>query len=169
MVSSEIWGASSFDNGEAVEWLYRLGEKAELGPVRRALARVDDDDEYLDETDCKLALAAAEVVAAMRGRPSGDLPGEVEAWARSCGKKCSDRLLKLAMRVVNRIRTDSELRDIWVESGEEAAWFCEVDDLLVRLDPRDHASAEGMGADGASRQGRLPGELYSSQRDTTQS
>jgi hypothetical protein len=132
-MSSEIWGASSFDNEEAVEWLYTLGEKAELGPVRRALLRVAEDEEYPDEAECKLALAAAEVVAAMRGRPSDDLPGEVEAWAAACGKRCSDRLLKLAVRTVQRIRSDSELRDIWLESGEETAWFAAVDNLLDRL------------------------------------
>jgi hypothetical protein len=154
-MSSEIWGASSFDNEEAVEWLYALGEKAELGPVRRALLRVDEDDEYPVEAECKLALAAAEVVAAMRGWPSDDLPGEVDAWAAGCGKRCSDRLLKLAIRTVQRIRTDSELRDIWLDSGEEVAWFAAVDNLLERL------GTPGPGPEGASRNGHaavsLPG------------
>ena len=39
----------------------------------------------------------------------------------------------LALKAVQRVRIDSGLRNLWVESGNETDWFMAVDGLLDRL------------------------------------
>jgi hypothetical protein len=41
--------------------------------------------------------------------------------------------IALAVQAVSRIREESELRDLWDETGDAPHWLAEVDDLLVRL------------------------------------
>ena len=77
------------------------------------------------------ALAAAEVVAALAGRPARELPEEVEE-AIDGHEPPSPALVTLAVESVQAVRAGSRLRELWSESGEDE-WLEHVDDLLVRL------------------------------------
>ena len=43
--------------------------------------------------------------------------------------------MQQAIQAVRRVRAESELRELWGETGEtqENEWLCEVDDLISRL------------------------------------
>ena len=79
-----------------------------------------------------MGLAAAEVIAALLGKPTAKLPDEVASWV--AGKRRPDSaLVKTAQRVVQRILKDSDLKDLWAESSDSAKWQQEVEGLLGRL------------------------------------
>lgn len=126
------WGAGSFENDDALDWLDDL-ESRGLAAVDEALrAAAEAEGAYLEAPDASTALAAAEVVATLRGRPPLDFPGEVEAWAKLNAREPDRALLELARAAVDRVRADSELKELWEESGADE-WRAAVDDLLARL------------------------------------
>ena len=87
---------------------------------------------YLEAPDASIGLAAAEVDATLLGKPPEKLPDEVAAWVagRNAPKA---RVVKDALRVVARVLEDSELKEIWAESGDFPLWRREVESLLHRL------------------------------------
>jgi hypothetical protein len=126
------WGAGSFDNDDAHDWLGDLEEAEDAELLRETLGTVADlaDDDYAEGPECSAAIAAAEVVAAGRGNPARKLPDEVGRWLRSHPLDDADR--DLAVRAVARVRRASELKELWDE-GDAAAWHAIIADLDSRL------------------------------------
>ena len=80
-----------------------------------------------------MAIAAAEVVAALLARPGEKYPEEVSDWIAG-QKRPGAALVKKAQRAVKRIlKGNSELVAVWKESKLEADWRARVEDLLARL------------------------------------
>lgn len=125
------WGHGTFQNDDAADWLYELDEGG-LDVVDAALQAVRVGG-FLSAPDCCTALAAAEVVAAMRGRAAPDLPEELQAWLRQRRAPPSAGLIERAQQAVAAVLADSELAELWRESGQFAAWEVVVRDLAGRL------------------------------------
>jgi Domain of unknown function (DUF4259) len=127
------WGAGPFENDDASDWVYELEEAPDLNFVRDVLRSVVDATGYLDAPDGSIGLAAAEVVAAAHGHPTGALPESVTTWAAAHGSQVSNDDLMLAVAAVDRIVSDdSELRDLW-EDAADAGWATSVQELRQRL------------------------------------
>ncbi len=62
-------GAKNFENDDASDWVYDLTESDGPELLTEAFAIVEKLD-FADAPDCCIALAAAEVVAAAKGKPS---------------------------------------------------------------------------------------------------
>ncbi len=124
------WGAGTFDNDDALDWLDDLMDGAD-DAIRDALESTGADP--LEAPDASSALAAAEVVAAALGHPAADLPGEVSDWLEEHGTKQAAALAPLARQAVERVSANSELKDLWDE-GDPAGWNAAVDDLRQRLE-----------------------------------
>ena len=119
------WGNGSFQNDDALDWIWLL-DSDETGTVPRDTLRVVTempDDEQLPAPDCERALAAAEIVAAARDHAAPDLPPEIPAWLEHHRDRVTPELQELALQAVARIRTHSELRELWREGPGFHAWF----------------------------------------------
>ena len=128
------WGAGSFENDDAMDWVGSLAEGSGDTVLREAFASVAvTDDRYLQAGDCAIAIAAAEAVAAARGRPTGSLPEEVTAWVQKKPAVSAD-LLGLAKAAVDRVVRKSELQELWDESDSADDWRTAMTDLRGRLD-----------------------------------
>ena len=128
------WGAGSFENDDAMDWIGGLAPGSGVNDVRAALVPVTlADDHYVEAPDCSIAIAAAEAVAAARGRPMPSLPEEVSAWAKT-ETKLAPELVELARAAVDRIARKSELKDLWDESDSADAWRARISDLRKRLE-----------------------------------
>jgi hypothetical protein len=75
------------------------------------------------------------VVAALAGRPAPDLPEEVRAWVGEHRTAASAELRALAVQAIDQIGGDSELRELWMESEESAAWADRLQELRGRIAP----------------------------------
>jgi hypothetical protein len=127
------WGAGSFQNDDAMDWIVGLAEGSGDAVLREALTPVaTTDDRYLEAPDCSIAIAAAEAVAAARGHPNVSLPDEVVRWVRNKPDLTVD-LIALARSAVDRVAGKSELRDLWEESDSAEAWLAAMTDLRARL------------------------------------
>lgn len=132
------WDTGSFDNDEAADWLGELEDADDAGPIMEALLAVTENEEQVEAPEAQQALAAAEVVAAMNERPVANLPEEAAAWVGEPTRQPSVRELDLARRAVDRVRADSELKELW-EEQDPSAWYEKMDDLKARLAPSSSA------------------------------
>ena len=129
------WDIGPFDNDDAADWLYDLEKSSGTKAIGAALRAITDPDEdYLEAPDCANALAAAEIVAALHGQPIARMPDNAEAWIALHHDLDISSLIPLAQKAVQRIRADSELKELWNESGEASKWYATLDDLSTRLD-----------------------------------
>ena len=134
------WGTGPFENDDALDWLARFeGEGA--AAVEAALdavldAVLDGTAAYLERDLGASALAAAEVVAAMRGRPGPELPPQVASLLAAAHPGApSDATLGRTRRAVDRAADPrhSEVAELWAEVDDGAVWRRTVDELRRRL------------------------------------
>ena len=77
------WGHDSFDNDDAGDWQCDLVDSSDMSAIAEALNGVTDDaEDYIEAPECSMAIAAAEVVAALHGNPSATLPDDAQAWVK---------------------------------------------------------------------------------------
>lgn len=75
------WGEGSFENDDALDWVATCSSSKSISPVRQSLERALRG-KYLKAPEASSAVAAAEVVAAAKGRPNPKLPAELAAWVK---------------------------------------------------------------------------------------
>jgi tetratricopeptide (TPR) repeat protein len=126
----------NFFQGEpARKWLDALLAGTDTDPIVRALDPADfvPGELLLKASVCCETLAAAELVAAGRGRPSRHLPAAAAAWLVERDVLFSPGVVALAAGAVRRVGEFSELRQLWdtVHLGPE--WLRGVEELIGRL------------------------------------
>jgi hypothetical protein len=127
------WGAESFENDDAMDWVAELQGEGLPATGSAIQAVIELADDYLEAPICSAGLAAAEVLAALRGRPAASLPDDVLEWVRRYPGDPGAELTRNAQVAVDAILRKSELRELWEESGEFEAWQNSVGDLQARL------------------------------------
>ena len=127
------WEVGSFDNDDALDWVYELEEADDLSILSDAFEAVlEEEGNYLDEADCAVAIGAAEVVAGLMGNSDGALPDEVQAWINTQPKP-SDPLVADGLKSLRAILKDSGLKDLWEETEYYDDWKGGVLDLIARM------------------------------------
>lgn len=127
------WGVRNFENDEAMDWVAELEQSEDASVIEEALRFVAEGrDEYVEAPEACRALAAAEVVAALNGVGSPDLPDKIKQWI-SRHPVGDQSLSRLALRAVKRVKTASELKELWDESENVAEWYGVIRDLEARL------------------------------------
>jgi hypothetical protein len=123
----------SFDNDAASDWLYDLEGAEDAGVILAALRAVTESGEDLGARACCDALAAAEVVAALKGQALAWLPENARRWVDAHRTLDASALVIQALLAVQRVRAASELRELWDGSRDAPAWHATLDDLAARL------------------------------------
>jgi len=126
------WGTGSFENDDAADWLASLATvtPGQLTPI---FAHAADDPEYLEGPEASVAVAAAEVVAALNGSPAESAPAAIDVWTKSHPQALTPQLRELAARAMDRVRRNSELKDLWMEADGLNDWIAAIQDLQTRL------------------------------------
>ena len=90
------WDIGPFDNDDAADWLFALEVSSDTATIAAALGVITDiGNEYLEAPDCSNALAAVEIVAALRGHPIANLPDNAKAWVERTANSMCRRLFRL--------------------------------------------------------------------------
>ncbi|RYD35262.1 MAG: DUF4259 domain-containing protein [Verrucomicrobiaceae bacterium] len=130
----EAWDAGSFGNDTASDWVYALEECADLSFIEDTLQGIlDVGGRYMNALDGAEAVAAAEVVAWLLGRPTPvDSDSQcVAEWVASHPLAPPPALVGKALAVIHRIQgRRSELAELWEKDAE---WFTAMADLHARL------------------------------------
>jgi len=127
------WAEGSFENDDAGDWVWELEQAEDTAILEEAFSVITDTDEYLEAPDCSIAIAAAEVVAAMRKRPASELPKEVKSYVARIGGEPSPDLVAAALAALKRVRIKSELQELWDDSKNAEKWQKAVEELESRL------------------------------------
>lgn len=123
---------TSFGNEDALDFIDEVKEDGQSA-VLNAFEVVEflKPDDYLCAPDARVAIAAAEFVAAVSGKPPAGFPPAAAALA---SKLSADGALRgRASAVVNRVLDYSELKELWLESPKFEGWKAAIAGLLERL------------------------------------
>jgi hypothetical protein len=129
------WDAGSFGNDIAVDWTYGLtdGGTAYIEAALDAVATRGSEE--VDATLGVEAVAAAEVVARLGGKPgTKDSYSETaDGWVKAHGRRPSPALVRKAIAALDRVtQPPSELLVLWQDS-DETEWTDAINDLRNRL------------------------------------
>ena len=130
------WDVGPFDNDDALDWVWELLESDDMSVVKRTLQDAIDSSGYLEAPTASMAIAAAEVVAALKGNPRAQLPAEVIEWIGKRDDEIDEDIVAAARQAIAQVvDTDSsELAQLWMDSAEMAtAWRSELANLEQRL------------------------------------
>lgn len=128
-----VWGPGHFQNDDAQDWAEGLTSAPDETTLKLVLEVVTGEEE-LASTECAIAIAAAEIVAGLKGQPSDSLPDSVRLWLTRHAKPVSDEVVRLARQAVHRVRHESGLRDLWSEVDDFDQWESGISSLLARLE-----------------------------------
>ena len=127
------WAAGSFDNDDAGDWVCELPQANDLSILEKAFSRVIECEGDVEAPDCSVAIAAAEVVAALRQRPCVAPPEEVREYVARIATPPAPALVGLALQALEQVKTKSELQQLWEEGDSRTEWQQAVTELEGRL------------------------------------
>lgn len=133
------WGRGNFENDDALDWLGELQEGAGIGAIERVL-NTRLNGAYIETPEAYETLAASEVVAALLGRPSNNLPVDVARWVAENRGHNAAPFREHALHNVRAILSgNSELRDLWKENEADFPfWKAALESLIARLESAGH-------------------------------
>ncbi len=126
------WGAGSFDNDSALDWIQDFAEEPAIAKIASALT-LTGEDELADALDCEEAIVAAEVICLLGGNCCPDFPQEEKEALQHHPMILPPGLKDQAASTMKRIIEQSELRDLWEESGDVNEWLDAMTALIHRL------------------------------------
>jgi Domain of unknown function (DUF4259) len=126
------WGTGSFQNDAASDWFYLVEEAVEPGLV--IASALDDALAEAGYLELDPACEAAELSASCAGEVADELPDHIRRWVSEHPHQPHGNEIERAAQAVERVRSESELRELWDgETGPDNAWLRAVDDLVARL------------------------------------
>ena len=136
------WGASSFENDDALDWAASVASPDDVRAPFERLKRESDaaGSAQAFEVEVDFAselIAAAETVAMLLGRKVAGFPRDLAERLAGAGEP--DKLLyHQARHAVCHVLRRSELAELWAEATDENGeneWQAEITRLLDRLNP----------------------------------
>jgi hypothetical protein len=127
------WGDGSFQNDDALNWVRECVVSGNTQYISSTLDKALAA-EYLEAPNGSAAVAAAEVVAAAKGRASAEFPEELQVWLNKQSKEKLQALSVLAVKTLRKVLDPkvSELKQLWSETGANR-WDQGVVELEMRL------------------------------------
>lgn len=132
------WGIGPFENDTALDFLTEFEENNTFSFLRRAV-EVSITEDYLEMGIVLEAMAALEIIAAIKGNPMDDFPEmesiTLEELEAKYGSKISNYLMDLcedALGIITRSE-DNELVEMLEENDLLDEWIEIINDLNERL------------------------------------
>lgn len=126
------WGYGILENDTVLDWVEDLLETQDLGLITEAIEMVLDDSE-LESYTAEIALGAIEILVALQDRPGNEeYDEELEDWINR-HKGQGKELLVLSQKAIEKILSESELRELWEASESFEEWVKVIKELERRL------------------------------------
>lgn len=140
------WGLGSFENDDAMDWMSDFAEVQDMNLINATFDIViENAGSYIEAPEASNALAAAEIIAAIKGNIHKDFPDyylnkseEIEAELIDFDKLKTgliEDVSQKALQVVRLIKENenSELKQLWQDTDEFSDWLNDVNELEKRL------------------------------------
>jgi hypothetical protein len=125
------WGPGSFENDDALDWVDQCVQSRRAELVA-ATFRAVLQGRTVDAPEAAMAVAAAEVVAAAKGKPAKSFPNELRQWLARQVRDEIVALAPLALKALARIK-DPETSELGQLSKDDKRWLATISDLEMRL------------------------------------
>ena len=113
------WGSGNFENDDALDWLGGFDFQPRLTrlnpPLRQGLVAGNSSGDWQE------ALAAAEIIALIRGYPSNDCPEHLLIWAQQKQSNIDPKLVALAKHFVSHVVDQVETADFVAANSDREA------------------------------------------------
>lgn len=130
------WGHLNFENDTALDFVAEVEEEG-VDKIKSAIEVINsiEEDAYLDSYLCTEALAAIEYIAAAKDRIAEDFPEDAEEWlkAHRASLLTIRGIIAKSQQAIDRIKHNSELKELWEETEDYEAWNKVLDDLNSRI------------------------------------
>ncbi len=131
------WGTGIFENDDVLDWKADLLDSDDIELIEETIEEVLEE-EYIESDLASNALGAIEILAALQGKPGQEILNsqsnteDLYEWI-DAHKGKGKKLISKAKRAIKKIKKDSELQELWEESGEYSSWLNTLNDLESRL------------------------------------
>jgi hypothetical protein len=100
--------------------------------LENAFAQVLNSQDFIDADDGVIALAAAEVIAAAKGKTGSSWPEDIDI---PTDLRIPAAMVAQALQAIDAVAGSdtSELKELWMDSNDFAGWQAAVDNLKSRL------------------------------------
>jgi hypothetical protein len=130
------WGHTNYANDAAHDFAMDVTEQG-VDKIKTAIHAVTScgEEDILESDECCEALAAIEFIATAKGKMAEDFPENAEEWlaGKDVSELTSPELIRESQQAIARIKSNSELKELWNEGGEFDEWVKVVDDLEKRI------------------------------------
>jgi hypothetical protein len=126
------WGTGSFENEDAQNFLAGLNSK-EPEVLKQIFVGAVDGNDYLNSSESSDVVVAAEIVATANGKPPQAVPPQIVEWIGKIEGSPSSEMNEMARCAVEKVRANSELKDLWLEAEGLNEWSATLRDLERRL------------------------------------
>ncbi|OQP50733.1 hypothetical protein A4H97_02525 [Niastella yeongjuensis] len=130
------WGHTNFDNDTAQDFVGDVEE----GGIDRIVSAIDvinsiEEEAYVDADLATEALAAIEYIATAKDRMAEDFPEDAEDWvtAHKAQLLTLRGIVAKSQKAIDRIKHNSELKELWEETEDFEKWNNVLDDLNTRI------------------------------------
>ena len=131
------WGPGVFENDTACDFASTVADGGGIPALTQALDRVlSVEGDYLEAPDAEEGLAAADIIARLKGSPGQETAytASIDAWIKGLRTAAPDTLVEKARRSIARVLTQpSELLELWTESENFDDWKRSVEEVSRRL------------------------------------
>ena len=129
------WGISNFENDTALDWVSEIVEGKDVNSLQNSIDAFLKDFSIEDTSliECSKFLTIAETIAALIGSPDQDFPEELQDWIDSKYVKIDQFTIDKTVKGVKLIMTDSEAKEMYLDSGYFKSWEKTQKDLIKRL------------------------------------
>ncbi len=125
------WGINTFENDGALDWLGEfMDDPSEPMLLSAFTTERTGGASIAPELDGETVLAAAEVVASLRGHPALTNPEEL---ADLPPLHVHEDTASHALAAIDSILAGSNLKDCWEETNDHQQWLAAVEDIRARL------------------------------------
>jgi GMP synthase-like glutamine amidotransferase len=126
------WNSKPFGNDTALDWLWEL-EKADINFIKSTLRGFSKIEDSPDADESEVFLAAAMIVYASSQPIVKGIPAEAKKWVITHGYVPCSSDIALSINGARKILADSELQELWEESGNSKAWEKNTEKLISNL------------------------------------
>lgn len=129
------WGISNFENDTALDWVNEIIQENEITSLEESIKSFLQDFSVESKSliDCSKFLTIAETVAALMGKPDTDFPEELKEWVDSKSFNIDQVTIDATKKGVKLIMTDSEAKEMYLDSGYFKSWEKAQSNLIKRL------------------------------------
>jgi len=128
------WGTNNFENDTAADWIIGFEENPTAVFLLETIQHVFNED-YLDTDISCEALAAIEVIAAVKKHPAVDFSELPTVDIDLLTPYIDQPLLNAAQKAIERITSeaDNEIYELWKDSNNLGEWLAVQESLSQRL------------------------------------